>query len=282
VKRGSAVATANRQQRREKLPLAGTRVLVGRARHQASALSAELRKYGAEVLEIPFIEIRPPRTFAPLDRALKRIAHYDWLILTSVNGVDALFARAKKLRITSRNLAHLRVAAIGPATRSAIEKSGLRVSVVPKEYVAESVVQSLRAQVRNKRVLLVRAKVARDVIPRELRKVGADVHVVEAYETIVPSSSRARLSAALKGSSRPSVITFTSSSTAKNFVALLGKRQRSLENVRYASIGPVTSDTLRKLGMPVHIQAKEYTIPGLVKAIVMSARHSIVRRNAQP
>jgi uroporphyrinogen-III synthase len=281
VKRRSAVSTADRQRRRKKLPLAGTRVLVGRARHQASALSAELRKQGAEVVEIPFIAIRPPRTFAPLDRALKRIGHYDWLILTSVNGVDALFARTQKLRITTRNLAHLQVAAIGPATRKAIEKSGLKVSVVPEEYVAESVVQSLRAQVRDKRVLLVRARVARDVIPRELRKAGADVHVVEAYETIVPSSSRARLSSALKGSKRPSVITFTSSSSAKNFVALLGKRQRSLKDVRYASIGPVTSDTLRKLNLPVHIEAKEYTIPGLVKAIVMSAGPSSVPGNAQ-
>lgn len=282
MKRRSTQSTADRQQRREKLPLTGTRVLVGRARHQANSLSAELRKHGAEVLEIPFIEIRPPRTFAPLDRALKGIAQYDWLILTSVNGVDALFDRTKKLRIPTRNLAHLKVAAIGPATRKAIEKSGLRVSVVPEEYVAESVVQSLRVQVRDKRVLLVRAKVARDVIPRELRKVGADVHVVEAYETIVPSSSRARLSAALTGSKPPSVITFTSSSTAKNFVALLGKRQRSLDNVRYASIGPVTSDTLRKLNLPVHIEAREYTIPGLVKAIVMSARASAVPGNAQP
>jgi uroporphyrinogen-III synthase len=282
VKKRSALSTADRQRPRKELPLAGTRVLVGRARHQASALSAELRKQGAEVLEIPFIEIRPPRTFAPLDQALKGIAHYDWLILTSVNGVDALFARTKKLRITRRNLAHLKVAAIGPATRKAIEKSGLRVSVVPEEYVAESVVQSLRVQVRDKRVLLVRAKVARDVIPRELRKAGADVHVVEAYETNVPSSSRARLSAALTGSQPPSVITFTSSSTAKNFVALLGKRLRSLDNVRYASIGPVTSDTLRKLNLPVHIEAREYTIPGLVEAIVMSARASSVPGNTQP
>ena len=154
--------------------------------------------------------------------------------------------------------------------------------MVPEEYVAESVVQSLRVQVRDKRVLLVRAKVARDVIPRELRKAGADVHVVEAYETIVPSSSRARLSAALTGSKRLSVITFTSSSTAKNFVALLGKRQRSLDNVRFASIGPVTSDTLRKLNLPVHIEAREYTIPGLVEAIVMSARASSVPGNKQP
>lgn len=250
-------------------PLAGVPILVGRARHQASALSAELRKHGAHVLEIPFIEIRRPKSFAALDRALKDIANYDWLVLTSVNGVNALWARMKKLRMSNRELVHLRIAAIGPATRKAIEKSGAKVNVVPEEYVAESVVRSLRDKVEGKRVLLVRAKVARDVIPRELRKAGADVDVVEAYETVVPTSSRAQLRAALRRSSSRAVITFTSSSTAKNFVALLGKGP-SLENVTVASIGPVTSATLRQLGLPVHIEAKEYTIPGLVQAIVMS------------
>jgi uroporphyrinogen-III synthase len=248
------------------------RVLVGRARHQASALSAELRKYGAQVLEIPFIEIRPPKSFADLDRALKNIARYDWLILSSVNGVDALWSRMKKLRITNRNLTHLRIAAIGPATRKAIEKRGIKVSVVPEEYVAESVVRSLRDQVRGERVLLVRAKIARDVIPRELRKAQAIVDVVEAYETVVPSASRHRLRAAIQGQRPPSVITFTSSSTVRNFVALAGKAIPFGDDVKFASIGPVTSGTLRALGLPVDIEAKEYTIPGLVQAIVMSRR----------
>lgn len=247
------------------------RILVGRARHQAGALSACLREKGAQVIEIPFIEIHPPTSFAPLDRALKNIANYDWLILTSVNGVDALWARMRKLRMTNRNLAHLQVAAIGPATKQAIENNGIPVSVVPEQYVAESVVRSLRRAVQGKRVLLVRARVARDVIPRELRKAGAKVDVVEAYETVVPNSSRARLQAALQR--RLSVITFTSSSSARNFVALLGKRRPAFHGVNLASIGPVTSSTLRELNLPVHIEAREYTIPGLVQAIVMSRGH---------
>src|SRR6202040_2590189 len=154
-------------------PLSGIRVLVGRARHQASALSAELRDLGAEVLEIPFIEIRKPRSYRALDTALRNLSEYDWLILTSVNGVDALWERLRKLHLGGKPMRHLKIAAIGPATRQAIEQHGVKVNVVPKEYVAESVVASLRRKVRGKRVLLARAKVARDVIPRELRKRGA-------------------------------------------------------------------------------------------------------------
>src|ERR1700723_3091019 len=208
------------------LPLHKVRVLVGRARHQASALSSELRKLGATVLEIPFIEIRRPRSFKALDSALRNLARYDWLILTSVNGVEALWRRLAKLGLTRTKVKHLRIAAIGPATKKAIEQGGIKVDVVPKEYVAESVVRSLRNQVKGKRVLLVRAKVARDVIPRELRKAGAQVDVVEAYETVVPKSSRARLRALLLNpAQRPHLVTFTSSSTVRNFVELLPDRR---------------------------------------------------------
>ena len=173
---------------KNKTPLAGVRILVGRARHQASALSSGLQRLGAEVIEIPFIEIRKPRSYKPLDSALEEFRHeYDWLILTSVNGVDAVWERMKKLRLTKRHLKHLKIAAIGPATKKAIEKHEVKVNVVPEEYIAESVVKSLRKQVAGKRVLLARAKVARDVIPREFRKLGAKVDVVEAYETVIPT-----------------------------------------------------------------------------------------------
>ena len=247
-------------------------MLVGRARHQAGALSAELRKLGAQVLEIPFIEIRKPRSFQPLDSALKSLNTYDWLILTSVNGVEAMGARMEKQRRSFADLksfARIRIAAIGPATRKAIEERGAKVDVVPKEYVAESVVRSLKAKVKGKRVLLVRAKVARDVIPRELRRAGAHVDVVEAYETVVPTSSRVRLRAAFNHpGKRPHVVTFTSSSTVKNFAALLDRRKHEpFAAILTASIGPVTSATLRELGFPVDIAAKEFTIPGLVAAI---------------
>jgi uroporphyrinogen-III synthase len=284
-------------------PLEGVRILVGRARHQAGALAEELRKQGAKVIEIPFIEIRKPRSFKPLDDALRNLSNYDWLILTSVNGVEAMWQRLERIRVvheftravSASNLEAalaaegcLRIAAIGPATKKAIEQRGIKVDVVPKEYVAESVVRSLRRRVKGKRVLLVRAKVARDVIPRELRKAGAHVDVVEAYETVVPESSRRRLQTLLKNpQTRPHVITFTSSSTVSNFVELLGGSCAELRmlpalrgrvargharlnhtSIRTASIGPVTSATLREFGLPVDVSAKEYTIPGLVEAIV--------------
>jgi uroporphyrinogen-III synthase len=255
-----------------RLPLEGKRVLVGRARHQASALSDALRALGAQVIEIPFLEIRPPVSWRPLDQAIARLLDYDWLVLTSVNGVQALFARMKKLGKTEADLLHLNIAAIGPATRKTIESLGLPVDVMPEQYVAESVVASLRDQVKGARVLLVRAKVARDVIPRELQGAGARVDVVEAYETVVPESSRSELAAVLRDPQRkPHVIPFTSSSSVTNFIELLGKDHANatlLRDVKLASIGPVTSTTLRELSLPVAVEAREFTIPGMVEAIV--------------
>jgi uroporphyrinogen-III synthase len=252
---------------KENKPLSGLRILVGRASHQAGALSSGLRELGAEVVEIPFIEIRQPNSYKPLDSALKKLHAYDWLILTSVNGVEATWQRLYKLRLSKKQLKHLKIAAIGPATKKAIEKRGIKVDVVPEEYIAESIVASLREQIAGKRVLLARAKLARDVIPRELRKLGGSVDVVEAYETVIPQSSRTRLRAILKDAKRrPDVITFTSSSSARNFVALVGRKSLP-DGLRLASIGPVTSSTLRELGLPVDIEANEYTIPGLIKAL---------------
>ena len=255
-------------------PLAGVRVLVGRARRQSSVLSAELQGLGAEVIEIPFIEIRPPRSYRPLDTALRQISGYHWLILTSVNGVEALAARMKRVGIKPSRLAHLKIAAIGPSTSKAAENAGLKVSLVPPRYVAESVVDSLRQKARNRRVLLVRAAVARDVIPRELRDIGATVDVVDAYQTIVPDASRRKLKLVMEDPKRkPQVVTFTSSSTVKNFLELQGGRGRPpqstiLDGIRLASIGPITSATLREFGLPVHIEAEEYTIAGLTRAIL--------------
>jgi uroporphyrinogen-III synthase len=254
-----------------RLPLVGQRILIGRAQHQASALSEKVKALGATVLEIPFIEIRKPRSYRPLDEALVNIRNYDWLILTSVNGVEAVWERLPKLRVPASSLQHLKVAAIGPATKKAIETRGLKVDVVPKHYIAESVVKSLHRRVAGKRVLLARARVARDVIPRELRRAGAVVDVVEAYETVVPKSSRDRLRKALRDPEVcPTMATFTSSSMARNFVALVGVRAAHAavcKGLRLASIGSITSATLRELGLPVHVEAKQFTISGLAQAV---------------
>jgi uroporphyrinogen-III synthase len=258
-------------------PLAGKRIVVSRAHEQAAALASPLRELGAEVLEIPFIEIRPPASFQPLDDALLGIHAYDWLILTSVNGVKVLAERIRHLGLDALNFVHLKVAAIGPATEQALEEQQFKVDVVPGKYVAEAVVSRLRDQVKGQRILLVRAKVARDVIPEELRRAGAMVNVVEAYETVAPETSRTRLRSVLRESARrPDVITFTSSSTVRNFVSLLNLVPGSgaaqwravLEGVKLASIGPVTSHTLRELGLPVDIEAREFTVSGLIQAII--------------
>jgi len=252
-------------------PLAGKRIVVTRAQDQASGFVQELEAMGAEVLRIPTIQIVPPQSYQPLDRALKKIPGYDWLILTSVNGVRALELRMRALDVDVALLRHLKVCAIGPATRDASQRLGLKVTVTPTEYVAESVVKELRGLVSGTNVLLVRAKVARDLLPRELREAGAEVEVVEAYETIAPKNARQRLRAALiEAAQKPDAITFTSSSTVKHFVASLTQGtspKQVLKDVAVASIGPVTSTTLRENGISVTVEAKEFTTHGLALAL---------------
>jgi len=250
-------------------PLSGWRILTTRASKQSGGLAKPLRELGAEVVEIPTIEIKPPRSYKALDAALRNIEKYDWLILTSVNGVEALFARLKKLGMARETLIHLEVAAIGPATAREIEQHGLKVAVIPEKYIAESVVQALKGKTEGKRVLLVRAKVARDVLPNELKKAGARVDVAEAYETHVPAGAKAKLNRLFcNDASRPDIVTFTSSSTAINFFDLLEKdHYHSLREIWLASIGPVTSATLKQAGFKTNIEALEYTMEGLALAI---------------
>lgn len=246
--------------------LAGIRVLVGRTKSQAPELSRLLQQRGATVIEIPFIEIRPPHSWNELDRALQNLNTYAWLILTSVNGVNAFFSRIEQLTIPANGLKNIQVAAIGPATKAALERRNVKVVVTPREYVAEAVVEALRGRVAGRRVLLVRAQEARDVIPRELKNAGAEVDVVPAYETVLPEKSRPRLQNLLgDAESRPHVIAFTSSSTARNFMKLTSGLP--LDGIRFASIGPVTSTTMKEIGLTVHAQAQVYTTEGLATAI---------------
>jgi uroporphyrinogen-III synthase len=262
-------------------PLGGLRILITRASGQAYALAEPLRQRGAEVLEVPTIEIHGTGSNAALDHALLKIDHYDTLILTSVNGVEALFARYNRMGLPVADMQHLLVVAIGPATARAIQSEGVSVSIVPEKYVAESVVDALRGKLfKNSRVLLVRAKVARDVLPEELRKMGASVDVIDAYETKVPDGAGEKLKHIFASpAKRPHIITFTSSSTATNFLSLLGPDEdRLLTDVKLASIGPVTSGTLRKAGLEPAIEATEYTMDGLVAAIEQFATGASLRR----
>lgn len=258
--------------------LAGKRILITRARSQAGVLAAALESEGAEVIAIPTIEILPPDSYHALDRALENARKYRWLILTSANGVEALAARLQALSLAGSALHGLKVAAIGPATAGALQRNGLPVDVVPEQYVAESVVDALRGQVAGQNVLLVRAKLARDVIPVELRKLGAVVDVVDAYQTVVPSASCDELRRLFAAADRmPHGVTFTSSSTVSNFFALL--RHAGLSSLPPAvaaiSIGPITSRTLREYDVEPAMEAAEFTILGLVAALV---RWSVVGR----
>lgn len=253
-------------------PLGGWRILITRASHQSWGLSEPLRRRGAEVIEIPTIEITSAGSLGPLDNALIKIDHYDTLILTSVNGVEVLFERYNKLNLPIADMQHLMVVAIGPATARAIESEGVGVSIIPEKYVAESVIEALEGRItKQSRVLLVRAKVARDVLPEELRKLGAQVDIIEAYQTRVPLGAEEKIKALFSNPSlRPDAVTFTSSSTVSNFLSVLGDdsaRKQLLEGVTLASIGPVTSGTLRQAGLEPSLEAREYTMDGLVAAI---------------
>ena len=251
-------------------PLAGKRIVVTRAHKQADGLSSLLTQFGADVIEAPVIDIREPDSYDPLDTALQDILQYDWLILTSVNGVEAMFSRLEPLGLNVDSLQHLKIAAIGPATEERIQDHGLVVDIVPPHYVAEEVVRALRKLVKGEKVLLVRAKIARDLIPDELRAAGAHVDVVEAYQTVIPEDAKFRMQSVFAERPLPDVITFTSSSTVQNFLTIIVGTDipAKLSHVKFASIGPVTSRTMREYGLRVDVEADEYTMEGLTQALV--------------
>ncbi|HEV2094480.1 MAG TPA: uroporphyrinogen-III C-methyltransferase [Rubrobacter sp.] len=255
----------------EKRPLFGRRVVVTRARAQAGELSAELAGLGAEVREFPTIEVRPPEDFGPLDEAIRGLDSFDWLVFTSANGVDAFLERLRHHGLDLRAVPRrAKVAAIGPATAGALEEVGLRVDVVPEEFRAEALIEAIRdGSLAGKRVLIPRAKVAREVLPERLREAGAEVVVPPAYETVPSSEGREALARELEAG-RIDCVTFTASSTAENFVGAFGaeRASRLLAGSRVVCIGPITADTARGFGLRVDAEAREYTIPGLVEAVV--------------
>ena len=236
------------------LPLSGKRVIVTRTRKQAGSLIRALEKHGAEVIPIPAIAIADPADPARLARAAREAGQYDLVIFTSANGVSQ-FVKHKPAKIRSA------ICAIGPGTASALRRNGMRPKFVPRRYIAEGVLEALADfPLAGKRVLIPRAAVARDVIPRELERRGARVDVVEAYRTVLPPESIAAAK-----NVKADLVTFTSSSTVENFGKLFaGKPPR----IPAACIGPITSATARKHGWRVAVEAEEYTIRGLVKAIV--------------
>jgi uroporphyrinogen III methyltransferase/synthase len=249
----------------ERLPLFGQRIVITRAKAQADALASKLAALGAETVELPTIEIRAAADYAPLDRAIERLSGYDWLIFTSANGVKFFLERLDRSAADLRAL-RAGICAIGPATRAAIEALHLKVDVMGKEYIAEGLLEALRDHdLAGKRVLLPRAAVARDLVPAELARRGAVVDVVEAYRTVMPESAAERAREIFGAPHRPDWIAFTSASTVQNFAAAAGVEL--LHNVRVASIGPITTQAARNLGIEVTVEAPEYTIDGLVACV---------------
>jgi len=249
-------------------PLSGKKILITRAREQSAQFASSLKKLGAEVIEFPTIEILPPLNWTGLDQAIQKLNSYDWLILTSANGVRFFFERLKKKRRKISLPSSLKVCAIGPATANELKKRGIRIDSIPKKFIAEAILEGFKGtQVAGKKILLARAKKARDILPKGLRQMGAEVDVVEAYRTVKPKGGRKRLKLLLR--EKIDVIAFTSSSTVDHFVDLLKgvDLKKALKGVAIACIGPITAETARKRGMKVHIQPKEYTVSGLTQAI---------------
>jgi len=252
-------------------PLRGKKILVTRAREQASRFAALLRELGAEPIELPTIQIAPPVSWEPLDRAIAVLTSYHWLVFTSVNGVRAFFSRLERQRVPPADVKRLRLCAIGPETAKALQAHGLRVEVMPQEYRAEAVIEAMAAfPLEGRRILLARAAVARDILPRALAAHGAHVDVVEAYRTVLPTDAVDPEVQQRLARGDIAVITFTSSSTVTNFAALMGDIDlpQLLRHVVVACIGPVTAETAQAYGLMPAIVASDYTIPGLAEAIV--------------
>ena len=260
-------------------PLDGRIIVVTRAAEQASAFTLLLEGEGARVIEAPTIVIEPPESWAPLDAALADLRRFAWAIFTSVNGVAMVDRRLRASGHAWSDFGGTRVAAIGPATAAALESHDVRAEIVPAEYRAEGLVERLRALVGTRdRILLPRAAETRDVLVRELSRLGAEVTEVAAYRTRPPDEVSGALRAAL-AAGEVDAVTFTSSSTARNFARLFtdDERRAWFAGVTVASIGPITAATAAEHGFATRVMPSDYTIPALARAI---ARHFSAREGA--
>ncbi len=246
--------------------LFGKKVLVTRSRDQASVLSDLLRRYGADPIEFPLIKISPPADFGELDAALDRIENYDWLIFTSANGFKAVVDRLMALGHDIRWLRGPKIAAIGTATAKAIQTLGIRVDFVPSQFVAEAIEREFPEEVNGKHILIPRAEEAREVLPEKLAKRGAVVDVVTAYRTELDEAGETDRIREMIRTCEIDVITFTSSSTVRNFIKLIGTAIP--DSITIACIGPITAQTASEMGLNPSIVADEHTIEGLVKALI--------------
>jgi uroporphyrinogen-III synthase len=270
-------------------PLTGRRIVVTRTREQSGTLTEGLRKLGAEVVDLPTIEIVPPDSYQPLDDALHALASYEWLIVTSANTVRAIGERLAALYIDPAILCSVKIAAVGSSTAAALHTLGASAALVPPQYVAESLVDAMRDRVTTgSRILLARANAARDVIPDALETLGATVEVVDAYRTVIPDGAVVAVrdlfasssdvddhGAPLRKQAPPDAVTFTSSSTVKHFLALLADAAVTRPpGLRAISIGPITSATLRENGWEPMAEAVNHDVQGLIAATLRALGHA--------
>ncbi len=254
----------------EKKPLFGKRILITRGREQSRKMAAGISDQAGEAVLFPTISFMPPTDYAPLDKAIQNIGTYDWVIFTSVNGVEKFFQRFFEVQDDIRKMAGPRIGAIGPVTAAEIRKRGLKVDLLAREFVAEGVLESFsKEQVTGKRFLIPRAENAREILPEGLAKMGGIVDVVAVYRTGFPEKADIAEIKAMLAEKKLNAITFTSSSTVTHFVEMMGADNLGtiLDGVVIASIGPVTSSTIKEQGLSVHVEASVYTVDGLVKAL---------------
>ena len=248
-------------------PLFGKRILVTRARHQASVLSKLLSEHGAQPIELPAIEIQATAGTEELDRTISNLGNYQWILFTSTNGVEAFFQRLQNLNLDARALRNLKVGAIGPATARALKERGIIADYVPEVYTSEGILDGLKSwSIAGQRFLLARADIANKELTEGLTRLGAEVHEVVAYRTVSPTEAIRRARELLL-SGEIDVITFTSSSTVTNLMSVFDGKEPTIRNAKVACIGHKAAETAARAGLRVDVIASEHTIPGLVAAI---------------
>ncbi len=273
---GEVVRLRDRLNWCESRPLFGKGILVTRPRAQAPALSNLLAEQGAEPIECPTLEICPPDSWKPVDAAILELSTYDWIIFTSVNGVRAFMGRLWFHQKDARCLGKAKVCCIGPRTEEEANRWGIIADLVPKEFQAEGILEALRGLgIQGQRILIPRAKVAREILPEKLKEMGAFVQVVHGYQAVLPESEWTPISDRFRNQDIH-YLTFTSSSTVKNFCQQFASRAEMhalTQNTTVACIGPITANTVKEEGLSVDIVAAENTVPALVEAIVAHAHH---------
>lgn len=252
----------------ETKPLSGKRVVVTRATDQASGFAEMLVSAGAEVVEFPTIQTVPPESYDEVDRAVGELAGFDFVVFTSANAVKFFFRRLAELGKDARGLSGMKVVAVGPKTAAELMANGLEADIVPREFKAEGVIEALRPfDMSGKRVLFPRAEVAREVLPEKLREMGAEVVLAVVYRTVLPKADAEHILRLFREGG-VSALTFTSSSTVRNFMAMAGDGVREhIKGVCVACIGPVTAQTCKELGLPVTVVPEDYTVDALLGAL---------------